>query len=127
LVKDLNRLYREHPALWAEDFDSAGFAWIDANDSGRNLLSYLRREPGGQQVAVVVNFAGTPHEGYRLALPHGGDWLEILNTDSPFYGGSGVGNLGRVRSEEIPWSGLSHSAQVRIPPLGAVLFAAADH
>jgi 1,4-alpha-glucan branching enzyme len=125
LVRDLNALYKSHPALWAEDFDSAGFQWIDANDSGRNILSYVRRAPDGQQVTVVINFAGTPHEGYRLALPEGGDWLELLNTDAESYGGSGVGNLGRVRAEEIPWSGLDHSAQVRIPPLGAVFFAPA--
>jgi 1,4-alpha-glucan branching enzyme len=85
----------------------------------------VRRQPGGKEVAVVINFAGTPHEGYRLALPHAGDWLEILNTDSPFYGGSGVGNLGRVRAEDLPWSGMPHSAAVRIPPLGAVFFAPA--
>ncbi|MDR1427889.1 MAG: 1,4-alpha-glucan branching protein GlgB [Bifidobacteriaceae bacterium] len=126
LVRDLNALYRSSPALWAEDFDSAGFQWIDANDSGRNILSYLRKAPDGQQVAVVVNFAGTPHEGYRLALPAGGDWLELINTDSELYGGSGVGNLGRVHAEEIPWSGLEYSAQVRIPPLGAVFFAPAE-
>ncbi|MDR0432568.1 MAG: 1,4-alpha-glucan branching protein GlgB [Bifidobacteriaceae bacterium] len=126
LVRDLNALYKSHPALWAEDFDSAGFQWIDSNDSGRNILSYVRKAPDGGQVAVVVNFAGTPHEGYRLALPRGGDWLELLNTDSQVYGGSGVGNLGRVHAEEIPWSGLEHSAQVRIPPLGAVFFAPAN-
>ncbi|MDR1151962.1 MAG: 1,4-alpha-glucan branching protein GlgB [Bifidobacteriaceae bacterium] len=125
LVRDLNALYRSHPALWAEDFDSAGFQWIDANDSGRNILSYVRKAPGGEQVTVVINFAGTPHEGYRLALPQGGDWLELLNTDAESYGGSGVGNLGRIRAEEIPWSGLDHSAHVRIPPLGAVFFAPA--
>ena len=126
LVRDLNRIYRERSALWAEDFDSAGFQWIDANDSGRNLLSYVRRDPSGGDVAIVINFAGTPHEGYRLALPRGGEWLEILNTDSEHYGGSGVGNLGRVRAEDLPWSGLPHSATVRIPPLGAVFFAPAN-
>jgi 1,4-alpha-glucan branching enzyme len=126
LVRDLNALYRTHSALWAEDFDSAGFQWIDSNDSGRNILSYIRKAPDGSQVAVVINFAGTPHEGYRLALPASGDWLELINTDSELYGGSGVGNLGRVHAEEIPWSGLEHSAQVRIPPLGAVFFAPAE-
>jgi 1,4-alpha-glucan branching enzyme len=126
LVRDLNRVYRQYPALWAEDFDSSGFQWIEANDSGRNLLAYIRRQPGGGQVVVVINFAGVPHEGFRLALPGAGDWLEILNTDSDYYGGSGVGNLGRVRAEAIAWGGMQYSASVRIPPLGAVFFAPAE-
>jgi len=71
---------------------------------------------------AVINFAGTPHEGYRLALPSGGRWLEVLNTDAEEYGGSGVGNLGAVYAEALPWHGQSHSASVRVPPLGALWF-----
>jgi 1,4-alpha-glucan branching enzyme len=119
LVRDLNRFYIDHPALWADDFSHHGFQWLEAGDGDHNTISYLRIGDG-QTVAVVVNFAGTPHEGYRVALPHGGDWLEVLNTDSREYGGSGVGNLGRVTAQEVGWSGRSHSAELRVPPLGAV-------
>ncbi|HLV56469.1 MAG TPA: 1,4-alpha-glucan branching protein GlgB [Actinotalea caeni] len=125
LVRDLNHFYVEHPALWADDFSHAGFQWLEAGDGDHNTISYLRLG-GGETVAVVVNFAGVPHEDYRVALPHGGDWLEALNTDAADYGGSGVGNLGRVRAEPVPWAGRSHSAVLRVPPLGAVLLVPAD-
>jgi 1,4-alpha-glucan branching enzyme len=120
LVRDLNRLYREHPQLWALDSDPAGFEWIDANDSLNNVFSYLRKDPDGRPLAVVVNFAAVPHEGYRIGLPHAGGWRELLNTDAETYGGSGVGNLGHVTAEEIAQHGLPASAQLRVPPLGAV-------
>ncbi|MHB1064523.1 MAG: 1,4-alpha-glucan branching protein GlgB [Georgenia sp.] len=120
-VRDLNRLYREHPAMWSEDFSHRGFEWIEAGDGDHNVLGYLRRSTDGADVVVcVVNFAGTPHEGYRLGLPHAGDWLEVLNTDSPIYGGSGVGNLGRVAAEELSWHGRPASVRLRVPPMGAV-------
>ena len=107
-------------ALWANDFEPAGFEWIDSNDADNNVLAYLRRDNHGGVVAVVVNFAGIPHEGYRLALPEGGAWREILNTDAEIYGGSGVGNAGSVYSEPVAWNGRSHSASVRVPPLGVL-------
>jgi 1,4-alpha-glucan branching enzyme len=122
LVKQLNTVYRAHPALWTLDSDPGGFEWIDANDGNRNTLAYIRKSPDGQMLVAVINFAGTPHEGYRLALPKGGRWLEVLNTDAPEFGGSGVGNLGAVEAEELPWYGRPYSAAVRVPPLGAVWF-----
>jgi len=67
-----------------------------------------------------VSFSGTPHEGYRLALPRGGAWREVLNTDAEAYGGSGVGNLGAVHAEAVPWKGRPHSVTLRVPPLGAL-------
>jgi len=124
LVRDLNRLYRETPALWELDDSPQGFEWIDSNDADHNVLAYLRRDSAGRQVAVVVNFAGTPHEGYRLALPSGGRWIEALNTDATVYAGSGVGNLGVVEAVPEPHYGRPFSATVRVPPLGAVYFIA---
>ncbi|MFC7406284.1 1,4-alpha-glucan branching protein GlgB [Georgenia alba] len=127
LVARLNEIYRQRPALWSDDFSHGGFAWIEAGDGDHNVLAYLRREradgeddAGAGVVACVVNFAGTPHEGYRIGLPHAGGWLEVLNTDAEEYGGSGVGNLGRVVAEEQPWHGYPASATLRVPPLGAV-------
>ncbi|RMI03309.1 1,4-alpha-glucan branching protein GlgB [Cellulomonas triticagri] len=119
-VRDLNAFYQSHPALWALDHDPQGFEWIDANDADHNVLAYLRRDAEGGVVAVVVNFAGTPHEDYRLALPSGGTWVEALNTDAAEYGGSGVGNMGRVEARPEPHHGRAFSATVRVPPLGVL-------
>ncbi|MDR3359541.1 MAG: 1,4-alpha-glucan branching protein GlgB [Bifidobacteriaceae bacterium] len=126
LVAELNKLYRAHPALWDQDSDPATFEWIDSDDADHNVLAYIRKSRTGERLAVAVNFAGVPHEGYRLALPAGGRWNEILNTDAPIFGGSGVGNLGAVQAEPVEWHGRANSASVRLPPLGAVWFAPAD-
>src|SRR5665811_1975949 len=120
LVTDLNGLYRAEPALWELDEVPAGFEWIDSQDAGHNVLSYIRRDHSGRMVAVVVNFAGTPHEGYLLGLPRAGGWREALNTDAEVYGGSGVGNLGRVMAEETPAHGRPASVRLRVPPLGTL-------
>ena len=121
LVTDLNRLYRAEPALWALDGNPAGFEWIDAQDAGHNVLTYLRRDGTGRVAAVVVNFAGTPHEGYRVGLPSGGTWIEALNTDADQYGGSGVGNLGQVHAVAEPVHGRPFSVTLRVPPLGTLI------
>jgi 1,4-alpha-glucan branching enzyme len=121
LVRDLNRTYRGHPALWALDHDAEGFAWIDANDATNNVFSFLRTDGKDSLVACVVNFAAVPHEGYRLGLPRPGRWRELLNTDAEFYFGSGVGNLGAVEAVDEPWHGQVASTTLRLPPLGAVL------
>ncbi|MGO1316588.1 MAG: alpha amylase C-terminal domain-containing protein, partial [Cellulomonadaceae bacterium] len=120
LVRDLNAFYRDHPALWALDHDPAGFQWLDSDDADHNVLAYLRLDGRGQQIAVVVNFADTTHEGWRLPLPAGGFWREGLNTDAEAYGGSGVGNLGGVAAEDVPWKGREHSVPLRVPPLSAL-------
>lgn len=125
-IRDLNRVYRENPALWELDHSPEGFEWIDSNDADRNTLAYLRKAVDGPPAAVVVNFAGIPHEDYRLALPSGGRWREAFNSDSESYGGSGVGNLGAVEAEAVPHHGRPYSASVRIPPFGAVIFVADD-
>jgi 1,4-alpha-glucan branching enzyme len=122
LVRELNTLYRARPALWDQDSEPGTFEWIDSDDADHNVLAYLRKSRAGQQVAAVVNFAGVPHEGYRLALPGPGRWTEILNTDAPRFGGSGVGNLGAVEAEPVEWHGRPFSAAIRVPPLGAVWF-----
>ncbi len=120
LTRDLNALYRSTPALWQLDHSPAGFEWIDANDADHNVLAYLRKDADGAMVAVVVNFAGVPHEGYRIGLPAGGTWTEALNTDAVEYGGSGVGNLGAVEARPEPHHGRAFSATLRVPPLGAL-------
>jgi len=121
LVRDLNGLYKTVPALWERDSDPAGFHWLDADDADHNVLAYSRIDNHGNPVVVVVNFAGVPHEGYRVGLPHAGAWDEVINTDSEIYGGSGVGNLGRVEAQSKGWKGQPASATLRVPPLGAVI------
>ncbi len=120
LVADLNRRYRECRALWSQDYSPEGFSWIDANDASNNVFSFLRHGDDGSVLACVVNFAGLPHEGYRLGLPRAGVWDEVLNTDSETYSGSGVGNLGQVLADQPPWHGQPHSAALRVPPLGTL-------
>ncbi len=120
LVRDLNRVYRETPAMWRGDTDPSGFAWIDANDAGNNTFSFLRRADDGSELACVVNFSGVPIEGYRLGLPSAGAWDEVLNTDADLYDGSGAGNLGRMQAEQVEHHGQPASAVLVLPPLGAL-------
>jgi 1,4-alpha-glucan branching enzyme len=121
LVRDLNRLYREEPALYETDSDPAGFWWIEPNDADRNVLAFARASHGGERVLVfVANLSPVPREGYRLGLPRAGRWREAINTDSTFYGGSDLGNLGGVEPEPIPWNGQPVSAEVTLPPLSGV-------
>jgi 1,4-alpha-glucan branching enzyme len=120
LVRDLNRAYRDNPPLWTCDTTPDGFAWISAEDSQHNTFSFVRYDRERNPVVCIVNFAGVPHENYRIGLPHTGTWTELVNTDSVHYGGSGVGNLGAVHAEELPWHAFPASAALRVPPLGAI-------
>jgi 1,4-alpha-glucan branching enzyme len=120
LIRDLNTVYKDHPALWTQDAEPEGFHWIDANDAEGNVLSFLRWGADGSCVAVVCNFAGIPHEGYRLGLPRTGEWREIVNTDAELYSGSGVGNMGAVWAGDEPWHGQPASATLTLPPLGVL-------
>jgi 1,4-alpha-glucan branching enzyme len=120
MVGDLNASYRSHRALYSLDTSPAGFEWIDANDAAGNALSFLRWGDDGSVLACLANFAGHPHEDYRIGLPRPGRWREVLNTDSEIYGGSGVGNLGEVTTDETPWHGLPYSALLRLPPAGVL-------
>ncbi|MGI5154891.1 1,4-alpha-glucan branching protein GlgB [Microbispora sp. CA-102843] len=120
LVKDLNRVYRDSPALYSRDNTHEGFRWIDADDASGNVLSFLRYGADGSVLACVANFSGAPHEDYHLGLPTPGRWEEILNTDAYEYAGSGVGNMGAVESVEVPRHGLPCSTRLSVPPLGVV-------
>jgi 1,4-alpha-glucan branching enzyme len=121
LVGDLNRIYRSEPALYEVDFEPAGFRWLDANDVQRNIVAFLRLGlEGKRSLACVCNLSPVPHERYRVGLPHGGRWREVLNTDSKLYGGSNVGNLGGVEAEARPWQGQPYSAELTLPPLAVV-------
>lgn len=122
-VTDLNRLYRVEPAMHELDFEPAGFEWIDANDSEQSTVSFLRRGASTDDLVLVIcNFTPVPRFGYRVGVPRGGRWQEILNSDGPDYGGSGLGNLGGVESASSPFHGRAHSLTLTIPPLAALFF-----
>jgi len=121
LVRDLNTNYRAEPALWELDFDPAGFRWLEPNDAAANVLVFLRRSRDGERLVVCAcNFSPVPRPAYRVGLPRAGRWRELVNTDSEFYGGSGVGNMGGVEAEERPWHEQPYSAELTLPPLGVV-------
>ena len=120
LVRDLNRLYRGAPEIWSQDTTPAGFRWIVSDDASNNTLAFVRIAVDGSPLVCVVNFAAVPHENYRIGLPRAGAWREVLNTDAADYGGSGVGNLGRVLTDDVHWHGMPASAALRVPPLGAL-------
>ncbi len=121
LVRDLNRAYRTHPALYEVDFDARGFRWLEANDATNNVLAFARLDAKGEQpVVCVLNLSPVPRYEYRVGMPLCCRWKELLNSDSTFYGGSGVGNLGGVEAEPTPWHDQPFSAPLTLPPLGAV-------
>jgi 1,4-alpha-glucan branching enzyme len=127
LVRDLNRTYVDTPALWQLDHEPAGFEWIDANDAGRNVFSFVRRGQGGDpDLVCVTNFAAVPHGDYELGLPSTGTWDEVLNTDADAYSGSGVGNYGAITAVDGERSGQPAYATIVVPPLATVWFRKRD-
>jgi 1,4-alpha-glucan branching enzyme len=126
-LRELNRQYRAEPALHARDCEGEGFRWIVVDDAAQSVTAWLRLGgPGVPPVAVICNFTPVVRHGYRIGLPHAGDWLEVLNTDAIDYGGSGVGNLGRVVATEQPSHGFPASASITVPPLATIYLRAAD-
>ncbi len=121
LVRDLNRVYRSEPALYEVDFDPSGFRWLEANDAANNVLAFARLDAAGESpVVCVMNMSPVPRYEYRVGMPMCCRWKELLNSDSTYYGGSGVGNLGGVDAEPIPWHDQPFSGLLTLPPLGAV-------
>jgi 1,4-alpha-glucan branching enzyme len=122
-VRDLNRLYRDLPALYQHEFDQSGFAWLDCQDAERTLLSFLRRASNGAIVVVALNFTPVPRSRYRIGLPYDGEYREIFNSDSTYYGGSNIGNGSGIRAEHTPWMGQPFSAEIELPPLAGIILA----
>ncbi len=121
-VSDLNALLRAEPALHQIDFDPAGFEWIDARDAEASVITFLRRPRQGPPVLVVCNFTPVPRNNYMVGVPEGGYWREILNSDAPLYGGSGIGNFGGVEAAPVSAQGRFHSLVLTLPPLATVFF-----
>lgn len=122
-VRDLNHLYRDERSLHELDFSNEGFEWIDAHDTDASVISFLRKPSSGDE-AVLVVCNGTPvtRRGYRLGAPRGGPWREMLNSDARIYGGSGVGNMGRVEAAPVGAHGRYYSLVLDLPPLSALFF-----
>ncbi|MCM8898770.1 1,4-alpha-glucan branching protein GlgB [Cutibacterium acnes] len=122
LFRDLNKIYKENPALWQLDSDPRGFEWINADDAGNNLFSWLRRSDDGSTIACFTNFSPNPQTDYRIDLPMEGVWTEILNTDSLEYDGTGeFDNLGQIVAAPLPAPDrLRAVATVCVPPMGSV-------
>lgn len=118
-VADLNKIYRQSPALWQVDNESDGFQWIESNDHERNVFAFVRRGVDGQELVCVVNFSAVPHVDYELPLPAQGVWQEVLNTDDTVYGGSGVVNH-KVEAVQAEHPFFPASATLTVPPLAAV-------
>ncbi len=122
-VRDLNRLYRELPALHQLDHDPQGFAWIDCNDRDNSVLTYMRKAQDPEDVCVVAcNFTPVVREGYRVGVPHPGHYSEIFNSDSEWYGGGNIHNQGGRQAEDVPWHGHPYSLDLTLPPLATCVF-----
>ena len=124
LIRDLNRVYRELPALHQLDCDGRGFEWIESENSGQSILAYLRKgEEGVAPVLVVVNLTPAAYSDYQIGVPKPGDYRECLNTDSEHYGGSNMGNVGGLQAKEEAFGGQPCHLSLCIPPLATVIFA----
>jgi len=123
-LRDLNHFYRKEQALYELDFDGSGFKWIDLHDAEKSVISYLRRDKSGNKLlAVVCNFTPTPQHNYRIGVPAGGYWKEVLNSDAKEYGGSGQGNIGGTEASVASFHGkYDYSLSVTLPPLAIVVF-----
>jgi 1,4-alpha-glucan branching enzyme len=122
-VADLNKLLVREPALHARDFSADGFRWVQRGDWEQSVLSFLREAgEGAPPVLAVCNFTPVPRHNYRIGVPRGGYWRELLNSDAPAYGGSGVGNCGGAEATPIPYEQYSHSLTITLPPLAVLFF-----
>jgi 1,4-alpha-glucan branching enzyme len=122
-MADLNRCYRQEPALHRADLDPSGFEWIDCNDAQDSVISLLRKAPRTQDLFVIVcNFTPVPRTNYRVGAPRGGWWQELLNSDASIYGGGNWGNGGGVEAVPVPLHGRSHSLTITVPALATLFF-----
>jgi 1,4-alpha-glucan branching enzyme len=121
LVRDLNHLYRGEPALHAMDCKPEGFDWIEGGDAAQSVFVWLRRAANAPRLMVVCNMTPVARR-YRIGLPAGGTWAEVLNTDSALYGGCNAGNLGGISAEAIPHHGREFSAEITLPPMATLFF-----
>jgi 1,4-alpha-glucan branching enzyme len=125
LVRDLNRLYRNHPSLHRLDCEARGFEWLVSQDADQSVFAWLRRDELGAQIMVVCNFTPVPRMGYLIGIPDGSTkWVELLNTDSTLYGGSNLGNgSAHLKVKPFPAHGHARSVRIDLPPLATLFLA----
>ena len=121
-VADLNRLYRGEKSLHEKDFSVDGFRWVQRGDWEQSALSFLRLAPNSAPLLMVFNFTPVPRYNYRVGVPQGGRWREVLNSDADLYGGSGMGNQGGADAQPMPYEDLHHSLTLTLPPLAVLVF-----
>jgi 1,4-alpha-glucan branching enzyme len=122
MMEDLNRLYLREPALWESDHDVEGFYWLDCSDAENSTMSFVRQNRDrSSQLAVLLNFTPVGRSSYRLGLPHAGAWHEVFNSDAQIYAGGNQGNWGKVEASAVPWHNQPNSAEITVPPMGAVV------
>jgi 1,4-alpha-glucan branching enzyme len=122
-VSSLNAIYLKEKALWQQDHHPDGFQWIDADNAGQSVLSFVRWSKSGEElITVVCNFSDRSYTDYRIGVPSPGLYREILNSDSTEFGGSGLHNKARIQSEAKPFHGQPCSISIVLPPLSSVWF-----
>ncbi len=122
LVQHLNYIYKSEPALWQQDDSYDGFEWIDFHDADNSVVSFVRKSREGEMIVFIVNATPMVRHNYRLGVPRAGFYREIINTDADTYGGSNVGNLGGIQSEDVHWMGREQSILIQLPPLATLAF-----
>ncbi len=123
LIRDLNKLYTSEPALSQSDFNASTFSWVNCTDGDNSILSFLRTDPSRRTLFLIVgNFTPVTRAGYRVGVPQGGHWAEVLNTNSTYYGGDGIGNLGGCETSGMPSDGQGQSLLLTLPGLSTLVF-----
>src|SRR5688572_23542348 len=124
-IEDVNKLYKAEPSLWESDYDFEGFFWVDCSDSENSVLSFVRQnKEHSSRLLVVLNLTPVMRTDYRIGLPQGGFWREVLNSDSETYGGSNAGNFGGVHAVEGQIHNHPYSASFVLPPMSVIAFKA---
>ena len=118
--KAANAFYKEEPALWDVDFDWQGFEWLVPDDNHNNVIVFLRRDRGGNELLCAVNFSPNDYGAYRVGVPPRRQYVPAFTTDAPAFGGTGFADTSPVAVEAVPSHGRDHSAVIRIPAFGAV-------
>jgi 1,4-alpha-glucan branching enzyme len=122
MVRDLNRLYVTEPGLHTSDTEPGGFEWVVGDDAANSVFAFLRKPLGdGRPLLVVCNMTPVPRHHYRIGVPHGGHWREVLNSDAEIYGGSNMGNGGGRDAEGVGSHGQDHSLSLTLPPLSTIV------
>src|SRR6202162_6249990 len=122
LVQHLNYIYKSEPALWQQDDSYDGFEWIDFHDANNSVVSFVRKSREGEMIVFIVNATPVVRHNYRLGVPRPGFYREVINTDADTYGGSNVGHLGGIQSEDRQWMGREHLILIQLPPLATLAF-----